>query len=290
MPSLKEAVRQNVSVNTRSKVSRMRVKARMAWPALGMLPNVLVIGAQRAGTSSIYRYLGSHPDVAPSLRKEIEFFSTRSSMGERWYRAHFPLIKRPLKRPHVAFEATPDYLLHPLAAARAAELIPDLKAVALLRSPITRAFSQYGHQRRLDREELSFTAALEREPERIVGELDKLVSDPDYPAVELRTHGYMERGRYAPQLTRWFEALGRDRVHVIRTEDLWAKPEATYAELLDFLDLTRVMPKFENYSYVPETGTRSNNSMSIEAEAYLREQLAAEIEAVEELLGRDMGW
>ncbi len=286
MPSLKEAVRQNVSVNTRSKVSRMRVKARMGWPALGMLPNVLVIGAQRAGTSSIYRYLGSHPDVAPSLRKEIEYFSTRSSMGERWYRAHFPLIKRP----QVAFEATPDYLLHPLAAARATELISDLKAVALLRSPITRAFSQYGHQRRLDKEELPFTAALEREPERIVGEFDKLMSDPRYPAVELRTHGYIERGRYAPQLLRWFEALGRDRVHVIRTEDLWARPEATYTELLDFLDLSHVMPRFENYSYVPETGSRSDNSMSIEAEAYLREQLTAEIEAVEHILGRDMGW
>lgn len=286
MPSLKEAVRQNISVNTRSKISRMRVRARTAWPARGMLPNVLVIGAQRAGTSSIYRYLGSHPDVVPSLRKEIEFFSTRSSMGERWYRAHFPLMARP----QVTFEATPDYLLHPLSASRAARLLPDVKAVALLRSPITRAFSQYGHQRRLNREDLPFATALEREPERIAGEFDRLISDPDYPAVELRTHGYMERGRYAPQLTRWFETLGRERVHVIRTEDLWAEPEQTYSALLDFLELRHVMPRFENYSYVPDTGARTDTSMSIEAETYLRDQLASEIEAVEDLLGRPMGW
>lgn len=287
MSSFKEAVRQNVSVNTRSKVSRLRVKARMAWPGRGMLPNLLVIGAQRAGTSSIYRYLGSHPDVAPSLRKEVEYFSTRMSMGERWYRAHFPLVRRP----QVAFEATPDYLLHPLSAARAKATIPDVKAVALLRSPITRAFSQYQHQRRLNKEDLPFTEALEREPARIAGDLEKLASDPDHAGVEVRIHGYMERGRYAPQLERWIEALGRDRLHVIRTEDLWADPVATYTGLLDFLGLRHVMPEaFENFSYVPETGDRAEKSMSIEAETYLRDHLAPEIAAVERLLGRDMGW
>lgn len=287
MTAFKELVRQNVSVNARSKVSRWRVKARMAWPGQGVLPNVLVIGAQRAGTSSIYRYLGSHPDVAPSLRKEIEFFSTRMSMGERWYRAHFPLVRRP----HVAFEATPDYLLHPLAAQRAAALIPGLRAVALLRNPITRAFSQYGHQRRLDKEDLSFAAALEIEPRRIAGEYDRLAADPDYPAIELRTHGYIERGRYAPQLERWFEAVGPDRVHVIRTEDLWADPVETYTGLLDFLGLRHVMPTaFENFSYVPETGGRSEKTIPIEAETYLREQLAPEVKAVEALLGTDLRW
>lgn len=287
MSSIKETVRQNVSVNTRSKVSRLRVKVRMAWPGQGMWPNVLVIGAQRAGTSSIYRYLGSHPDVAPSLRKEVEYFSTRMSMGERWYRAHFPLMRRP----RMAFEATPDYLLHPLAAERAASQIPGVKAVAMLRSPVTRAFSQYGHQRRLGKEDLAFVDALEREPARIAGEYERLVVDPDYPAIELRTHGYMERGRYAPQLQRWFDAFGRERVHVIRTEDLWADPVETYTGLLDFLGLSHVMPSaFENYSYVPETGARSSASMSIEAETFLRDQLAPEIAATEELLGRQMNW
>jgi hypothetical protein len=248
---------------------------------------LLVIGAQRAGTSSIYRYLGSHPDVVPSLRKEIEYFSTRMSMGERWYRAHFPLIRRP----SVSFEATPDYLIHPLAAERAAAAIPGVKAVALLRSPITRAFSQFGHQMRLDKETMSFVDALRAEPERIAGELQRLVDDVDYPAVELRRHGYMERGRYASQLQRWFDALGRDRVHVIRTEDLWSHPAETYTGLLDFLGLDRVMPpSFENYSYVPETGSKSARSVPSEAETYLRDQLVPEIESVETLLGRSMDW
>lgn len=287
MASLKETVRQTLSVNARSKIARVRVQTRMAWPTSGMWPNVLVVGAQRAGTSSIYRYLGSHPDVAPSLRKEIEYFSTRMAMGERWYRAHFPLTRRPA----VAFEATPDYLLHPLAAQRAAAAIPHVKAVALLRSPITRAFSQYGHQRRLDKEDLSFVDALEQEPARIAGEMERLAVDSDYPASELRRHGYVERGRYASQLERWFDALGRDRVHVIRTEDLWAEPVKTYAGLLDFLGLPHVMPAaFENFSYVPETGEKKNRSMSGEAEAYLQDQFAPEIAAVEQLLGRPMHW
>lgn len=259
----------------------------MAYPPMGMLPNVLVIGAQRAGTSSIYRYLGSHPDVAASLRKEIEYFSTRMAMGERWYRAHFPL----LRRPQVAFEATPDYLLHPLAAARAAERIPDLKAVALLRNPITRAFSQYGHQRRLDREPLGFMEALMAEPERIAGDLDRLATDRDHPGVEVRVHGYMERGRYAPQLQRWIDELGSERIHVIRTEDLWSDPEGTYTGLLDFLGLRHVLPASlgANFSYVGEA-SKPETSMPPEAEEYLRRRLGPEIESVELLLGRSMGW
>ncbi len=287
MTAVKELARQKLSVNARHQISLLRVKSRMAWPSMGMLPNVLVIGAQRAGTSSIYRYLGSHPDVFASLRKEVEYFSTRMSMGERWYRAHFPLITRP----KLAFEATPDYLLHPRAAERAAARIPDLKAVALLRSPVTRAFSQYGHQRRLNKEPLSFIDALRAEPERIAGDLDRLAADQDHPGIEVRVHGYMERGRYAPQLQRWVDALGRERIHVIRTEDLWADPAGTYTGLLDFLGLRHVMPSSlgENYSYVRDT-PKPEKAMPPEAEAHLRQQLQPEIEAIEAMLGRQMGW
>ena len=287
MTAVKEIARRKLSVNARHKISLLRVKSRMAWPGMGMLPNVLVIGAQRAGTSSIYRYLGTHPDVFASLRKEVEYFSTRMSMGERWYRAHFPLITRP----KVAFEATPDYLLHPKAAERAAERIPDLKAVALLRSPITRAFSQYGLQRRLNKEPLSFIEALQAEPQRIAGDLDRLVADRDHPGIEVRVHGYMERGRYAPQLQRWVDAVGWDGIHVIRTEDLWADPAGTYTGLLDFLGLRHVMPESlgENFSYVRDT-PKPEKAMPPEAEAYLRQQLQPDIEAGEAMLGRGMGW
>ncbi|MDH4117005.1 MAG: sulfotransferase [Acidimicrobiia bacterium] len=286
MAGLTELARDKLSVGTRHKIALWRVKARMAFPTKGMLPNVLVIGAQRAGTSSLYRYLGSHPQVVASIRKEVEYFSTRMSMGERWYRAHFPLVSRP----EVTFEATPDYMLHPLAAKRAATRIPDLRAVALLRDPVTRALSQYGHQRRLGKEPLEFLDALKAEPDRIRGDLARFDDDPDHPGVAVRIHGYVERGRYAQQLQRWFDTLGRERVHVIRTEDLWADPHATYGALLDFLGLDEVFPQaFSNYSYTPQVGGE-RAGMTPEAEAFLREALADEISRVSELLGRDLGW
>lgn len=285
MTAAKELARRKLSVNARHKISLWRVRGRMVWPPMGMMPNVLVIGAQRAGTSSIYRYLGSHPDVSPSLRKEVEYFSTRMSMGERWYRAHFPLVGRP----RVAFEATPDYLLHPKAADRASDHIPDLKAVVMLRDPVTRAFSQYGHQRRLGKEPMSFIEALEAEPTRIGSDLDRLSEDIDYPGIGVRIHGYMERGRYAPQLQRWVDAIGWDRIHVIRTEDLWADPAGTYTTLLDFLGLSHVMPASlgENFSYVRDT-PKPEKAMPPEAEVYLKEHLAAEVAAIESLLGHSL--
>ena len=110
----------------------------------------MIIGTQRGGTSSLYKYLEGHPDLAASIRKETEYFSRRFGEGEGWYRAHFPVLAEARFRSHTRL---------PLLSADAgavAERLPDARFVVLLRDPVERAYSHYLHMVRLGFEERTF--------------------------------------------------------------------------------------------------------------------------------------
>src|SRR5690606_6491994 len=146
-----------------------------------VLPDFLVIGAMRAGTSSLYKYMGSHPAVIPSLRKEIKYFSSEyNQKNESWYRCHFPTgldirLLTSMRGTRIqTFEASPDYLLHPRAAARAAKLVPEAKIIVMLRNPVDRAFSHYQHMFRLGLETLPFEEAIVQEPVRLEAEQTRI--------------------------------------------------------------------------------------------------------------------
>ena len=140
------------------------------------LPDFLVIGAARSGTTSLYRYLERHPAIAAASMKEIHYFSIDHWRGVEWYRAHFPTA---MTRKIVTWrgdarcqtgEATPYYLFHPLAPERIADALPDIRLVILLRNPIDRAFSHYLHEVALGIEELPFERAIDEEPRAILGD------------------------------------------------------------------------------------------------------------------------
>jgi hypothetical protein len=173
------------------------------------LPHFVILGTQRGGTTSLYRWLATHPDVAPALKKEVHYFDGHYDKGQRWYRAHFPL-RHPGR---ISGESCPYLLFHPLAAGRAARDLPaETRFVVLLREPAERAVSQYWHWRQQGRYE---TESLER-------------------AIAF---SYVARGEYAGQLRRWFDAVGRDRILVLESERLSTDRSAS-AEVLAFLGLS----------------------------------------------------
>jgi hypothetical protein len=266
-----------------------RVNARRVGASRRALPDFLIIGTQLGGTSSLYRYLGAHPDVAPSLRKETEYFSTEFHRGEGWYRAHFPWRSTADGKPaRQTFEATPAYLLDPLAAPRAAELIPNARIIVMLRDPVDRAFSQYGHNRRLGAETHTFEEAIAAEPVRLRGEYDRTAEDENYEAIPLRRFGYVERGLYAEQLERWLDRF--DDVHVIRSEDFMRDPRPVYRSVLDFLDLSAWEPDaFRNYSY-RDPQQRTDSKMPSAVRRDLEVAFAAPNSRLNELLQRDFSW
>ncbi|WP_159790882.1 sulfotransferase family protein [Sodalinema gerasimenkoae] len=101
----------------------------------------IILGAQKAGTSSLYAYMAQHPDIVPALRKEVEFWSWKFYRGLDWYFAHFPQIP---EGSHLQTgEACPGYLDFYETAERLRETLPHVKLIVLLRNPVDRAISHY---------------------------------------------------------------------------------------------------------------------------------------------------
>lgn len=239
------------------------------------LPDFLIIGAQKAGTTALYSYLRRHRDVTGPSWKEVSFFDRHYHRGEAWYRGNFPL----LRRQHIG-EASPSYLFHPLAPQRVAALLPDVRLIALLRDPVDRALSHYHHEVALGREPLSFEEALEREEERTRGEVDRMLEDPRYFSHAWWDFTYRARGRYAEQLERWLAVLPHEQLLVLSSDELSAQPGPTYARVLEFLGAS-----VHELSSYPHVFTREYGDMEPETRRMLADYFAEPNRRLDELLG-----
>jgi hypothetical protein len=259
---------------------------------LRLLPDYLIIGAQRAGTTSLHRYLVQHPGVRTTLRtKGVHFFDTGYGRGMSWYASRFPtrLTARYVARRHrVALrtgEASPYYLFHPHVPARVAEHLPQVKLIALLRDPVVRAYSHYQHEVARGFETLSFEEAIEAEPARLAGETRRLLAEPLYNSFEHQHHSYLARGRYHEQLARWRALFDDRQLLVISSERFFREPEATFRRVLEFLELPAFTPdgfeKHNGYDY---------RRMGDAVHARLVEHYREPNRLLYESLGDDFGW
>ena len=215
-----------------------------------MLPDFLLVGTQRGGTTSLFRALAAHPDVAqPNFHKGVHYFDVNYERGMGWYRGHFPLRRGS----RLAFESAGYYMHHPLAPERIARDLPGVKLLALLRDPVERAYSAWKHELARGFEtETSFERALELEPGRLAGEVERIRTEPGYLSHSHRHHSYVDRGHYADQLEVLFRLFGRDRVHVAFAEDFFADPGRCFDGILAFLGLRAWRPaRFERHNARP---------------------------------------
>lgn len=214
-----------------------------ATAPLRLQPDFIMIGAQRCGTTSLYRALMAHPQlVQPTFHKGINYFDLNYQRGPNWYRGHFPIAEIARHRPAsrgapLAFEASGYYVYHPFAIERMARDLPQVKLVLMLRDPVERAFSAYKHEYARAFEWESFERALELEDERLAGEIDRMRRDPGYESFPHRHHSYRHRGLYAEQLDRVYRHFPRRQVHVIESEAFFAEPAEQFRLLLAFLGL-----------------------------------------------------
>lgn len=215
---------------------RLRAEYHQITGPLRGLPSLLIIGAQKSGTTSLFSYLVQHPDVLASLRKEVHYFDFNYDRGVTWYRAHFPYAHQ-LRNGTLTLDASPYYLAHPLVPQRAARLLPDIKLIALLRNPVDRALSHYQHEVRGGRESLPFADAIDRESERLAGEEDRLRDEPGYYSLNHHRYSYTRRGLYIEQLRRWMEYFPRSQLLVLQSEWLFREPLAAIARVHHFLGL-----------------------------------------------------
>ncbi len=211
------------------------------------LPNCLVIGAMRSGTSTLYQLLAQHPDVFMSTPKEPNYFAFAGEPGIEVEASHsvtdrsdYEALFAAGKGFAVRGEASHNYLYYAdVAAPRIHEAVPDVKLVAVLRNPIDRAFSHYMLHVRNEREHAeSFAAALELEDARV-------------SAGEQFGH-YVRRGLYARQLRPYIDLFGRDALRIYLYDELAEDAVALTQDVYGFVGV--------DAGFVPDTTVRSNPS------------------------------
>lgn len=225
---------------------------RLCTAPFRLLPDFLIIGESRCGTTSLYFNLIKHPNVGSASRKEVNFFVWYYQHGINWYRSYFPLVLwKKLKeiegQPFVTGEASLAYLSDIYAPKRVWKHLPGVKLIILLRNPVDRAFSHYRSvhlwETQEEKETLSFEEALEKEDERIKDDFIMRSKNANYQALKYWLFSYKARGIYVERLKRWSAYFKRENTLILNSEEFFRDTEKVYYQVLRFLGLPLWRPK-----------------------------------------------
>jgi hypothetical protein len=216
------------------------------------MPNFLVIGAAKGGTTALHRYLKQHPEIYMSHPKELRFFPFENQSPNflgpgdnddvpsmiatiEDYRACFAAGERFRARG----ESSPLYLYYPRSAERIRHYIPDVKLIAILRHPAERAYSQFLAKKRDEGEPLSFRDALDAEDQRTADGWS-------------HHRHYRQRGFYAAQLKPYFDLFSREQIKIYLYENYLSDPAGLVRDLFGFLNV--------DDTFLPDMSVRHNDS------------------------------
>ena len=208
-----------------------------------LLPDFIIVGTQRGGTTSLYNYLIDHPNILPAFKKEIHFFDNNFYRGMSWYRAHFPikyycqLKKFIYKQNFITGEASPDYMFNPFTVERVYSKLPNVKIIILLRNPVDRAFSHYHMNVRNGFEVLSFENAIKKAMEVYENNKQSLLKKIERNIMFYPKYNYLARSKYIEQIKPWLEKFPRKNILIIKSEDLYSTTAETLKEVLKFINL-----------------------------------------------------
>jgi len=258
-----------------------------------LLPDFLIIGAAKSGTTTLHGWLSEHPFVMPAAEKEIHFFDYEYDRGVDWYRSHFPTkaaadaFAKEHGRPFLTGEASPSYISHQWAPARVAKTLPHVRLIVILRNPVDRAYSQFQMSRREGEEPFeSFADALAAEESRLRPEHERMRADPRYKSWAIGCWSYMFRSNYADQIERWLELFPREQLHVLATETLESRPQEALDDVYAFLGL----PPHANQHLTRLHVAPAYEPMPPQVRAQLEEYFRPRNERLRELTGVDFGW
>jgi hypothetical protein len=280
----------------------------------GALPNLIIIGGLKCGTTSLHHYLNLHPEIAMSRPKELNFFVAELNwpLGRDWYAGHFD------SRAPVRGESSPHYTNRPAFAGvpeRMREVLrEDVRLIYVVRDPVDRTLSHYLH---------NFGGGYDERP------LAEALADPE--------SSYVTRSRYFFQVEPYLEAFGPDRTQILSREDLKSDRPETMRRAFAFCgvdpDFTsvqferewetgvaktrsrfRIMDRavrlpglraldrnfdrlpeslrwvVERMVHDPEGGEAPKPELPADLRERLIELLSGDVERLEELAGRSFGW
>ncbi|MEH7380605.1 sulfotransferase domain-containing protein [Bacillus sp. JJ1533] len=250
------------------------------------MPDFIIIGQQKCGTSALYVNLVRHPNIAAAEQKELYFFNNHYEKGLDWYRNQFPSLVLETANT-ITGEATPNYIDDPLAPQRVFQCMPNVKLIILLRNPVDRAYSQYQMGARngsciINGRLPSFEEFIEKEmnlPENYYENLDR--------KIYLEHYRFLERGIYINKIEKWIKVFPQEQMMIIKSEEFYHDPYKVYKEVLAFLNVPVWEPnKFEFINKFRDKYPKLNETTKQELISYFKPYN----ERLYRFLGRDLQW
>lgn len=199
------------------------------------LPEFLVLGTQKGGTTSLHHLLKKHPGIFLPDVKEVHYFSQNYSKSLEWYSDHYAKASTD----QLKGDITPFYLYHISAPARINSTLPNAKLIVLLRDPVERTLSQYFHAKRNGYETLDLLSALRIEEKRLYG-VEELVLEQGVNHYSYQKHSYISRSRYECQLNRYREYFRDNQLLVLKSEDFFSSMNKAWESITDFLQVEKL--------------------------------------------------
>ena len=238
------------------------------------LPDYLVVGECKCGTSSAYHYLTQHPQILETYgngiddylgTKELRFFDRYYSKGLDWYASRFP----DTANNEIVGECASVYFGRMVSLYRIQKDLPDARFIVLLRNPIDRLYSHFWHKHKW-----------------IPGWKDKYSSFEDFIDSAHEEDNYLiEKGIYVNPLARWLRYFGEDKVLVVQSEEFFSRSQDICDEIFQYLGVESFA--LEDFKKLNST---SKSSMKEETRDMLREFYAPYNKILYRLLGREMSW
>jgi hypothetical protein len=208
-----------------------------------VLPDFLIIGAAKSGTSSLYDYLVQHPSIFPCIVKEPNYFARYYDKGTSWYKGCFSTTmlkyntEKIKKLKFLTGEASTQYYWYPHVPKRVKQLLPNVKLIILLRNPVDRSFSHYQMEVRHGNENLSFEEAIKEEEKRTESEYEKIINDEYYFSSKYTMQAYIAKSIYIESVKRWTNYFPKEQILFVNSADFYKNTPETMNKIFDFLDL-----------------------------------------------------
>ncbi len=253
------------------------------------LPDFIIIGVGRCGTTSLYYDICEHPCVLKAAYDELGFFDSNFELGLNWYKSLFPTVfkKNRVKSQHgivITGEDTPSYIRRPWAAKRILETLPKSKLIVILRNPINRTYSHYHLGVRDGNEKRSFEDTIKEDVKTLEHAKSSNIAENEYYQ-SIVEKSYLARGFYAEQLKIWMNLFPKEQLTVISTEDLATDPHKTLGQVFSFLGLPEYKvknPQKQKAAKYPQ--------MNSETRKFLADYFRPYNQQLYDLLGRKFEW
>jgi len=246
-------------------LAKIQMPYRMVTAKRRVLPDFLIIGTQKGGTTSLFSLLAQHPQIHTSNIKEVHYFDREHNYkkGQLWYRAHFPL-KDAVPPGGLIGEATPGYLFFPNVSKRIQKELPNAKLICILRNPTERAISNYFMRLRNEKENLPIMEAI-------------LAEEAEYKS----------RGLYLEQIQRCENYLKKNQLLILSSEEFFTDTEKVLKQVFEFLGIDET---FKCHDLSPRGVGANKTPVPREVYEHLNEYFKPHNKRLYNYLNRDFGW